>query len=308
VPVAVSTAASTGFKTVTVSTYGQVASQVYSFTVSPSVATLNEAIPNQAEQGAPIITSPTCSTLPYCTIRLIGQYSHFSSLSTATFGAGITVQGVTYISPTEVDAAITIDPLSYPGGRLVTVTTPGVPCSDQPPVGVNIQGTSYPGCTPGVPTGTGSEIVSNFVFSIIPGPAIITSISPATGNEGQEIIANITGDATHWAQNFTQFYISGGGYDITINSVVINSPTSATVDLSISPTANPGARSIYMVTNGESLTDSGAFVVTGGIPAISYVTPNSAVYGTTGLEVTIVGNQYAVDRGKHDQLRPRHHD
>ena len=292
VPVAVSTAASTGFKTVTVSTYGQVASQVYSFTVSPSVATLNEAIPNQAEQGAPIITSPTCSTLPYCTIRLIGQYSHFSSLSTATFGAGITVQGVTYISPTEVDAAITIDPLSYPGGRLVTVTTPGVPCSDQPPVGVNIQGTSYPGCTPGVPTGTGSEIVSNYVFSIIPGPAIITSISPATGNEGQEIIANITGDATHWAQNFTQFYISGGGYDITINSVVINSPTSATVDLSISPTANPGARSIYMVTNGESLTDSGAFVVTGGIPAISYVTPNSAVYGTTGLEVTIVGNQY----------------
>jgi hypothetical protein len=287
VPVAVSTAATPGFKTVTVTTYGQVASQQYSFTVSPSVATLNEAIPNQAEQGAPIITSPTCSTLPYCTIRLIGQYSHFSSLSTATFGAGITVDSVTYISPTEVDAQINIDPLSYTGGRLVTVTTPGVSCSYQPPVAVT--NLSYPGCTPGVPTGTGSEIVSNNVFTIITGPAIISQVSPNTGNEGQEVVFNVTGDATHWSQSFTRFYIAGGGSDLTINSVTINSPTSATVDLTISPTANPGPRSIYMVTDGEALTDRGAFVVTGGVPVITYVSPNNALQGTTGLGVDIYG-------------------
>ena len=113
------------------------------------------------------------------------------------------------------------------------------------------------------------------MFSIIPGPAIITSVSPNTGNEGQEVVFNITGEQTHWAQNFTQFYIAGGGCDLTINSVVINSATSATVDMSISPTANPGARSVYMVTNGESLTDSGAFVVTGGVPVITYISPNS---------------------------------
>ena len=172
VPVAVSTAATPGFKNVTVTTYGQVASQLYSFTVTPSVATLNEAIPNQAEQGAPIVTSPTCSTLPDCMVRLIGQYSHFSSLSTATFGAGITVDSVSYVSPTEVDAHITIDPLSYTGGRLVTVTTPGVSCAYQPPVAVT--NVSYTGCTPGVSTGTGSEIVSNNVFTIIQGPAIIS--------------------------------------------------------------------------------------------------------------------------------------
>ena len=121
------------------------------------------------------------------------------------------------------------------------------------------------------------------MFSIITGPAIITNVSPTTGNEGQEMVFNITGSATHWQQNFTHFYIAGGGSDMTINSVVINSTTSATVDMSISPTANPGTRSIYMVTNGESLTDSGAFVVTGGIPAVSYLRPGSAVYGTKGL-------------------------
>ena len=130
------------------------------------------------------------------------------------------------------------------------------------------------------------------IFSIIPGPAIISNVAPNTGNEGQEVVFNITGEATHWAQNFTQFYIGGQGYDITVNSVVINSPTSATADISISPTANPGPRSVSMVTDGEAMTDSGAFVVTGGIPVISYITPNSSLYGTNGVEVTVVGNAY----------------
>ncbi|MGP8225142.1 MAG: choice-of-anchor D domain-containing protein, partial [Terracidiphilus sp.] len=290
VPVAITTSASTGFKTITVSTYGQVASQQYGFTVYPGVATLNEAIPNQAEQGAPIVTSPTCSTLPYCMVRLLGQYSHFSDLSTATFGAGITVNSVSYVSDTEVDAYISIDPLSYPGGRTVTVTTPGVSCAFQPPIATN--DVTYSGCTPGVSTGTGSEIVTANIFSIIPGPAIISNVAPNTGNEGQEVVFNITGEATHWAQNFTQFYIGGQGSDITVNSVVINSPTSATADISISPTANPGPRSVSMVTDGEVTVDRGAFVVTGGIPVISYITPNSSLYGTNGVEVTVVGNAY----------------
>jgi hypothetical protein len=161
-----------------------------------------------------------------------------------------------------------------------------------PPAGTvldsNVQ---YQGC-PNTTTGKGTEIVNNNVFSIIPGPAIITTVSPNTGNEGQEIVFNITGLDTHWQQNFTQFYIAGGGSDITVNDVIINSATSATVDISISQTANAGPRSVYMVTAGESLTDSGAFVVTGGVPSISYLTPNSAQPGTAELQVTVVGNAY----------------
>ena len=289
--VGISTAAQNGFKNITVATLGQVATGQYEFTVTPDVATLNEAIPDQAEQGAPLPSA----TGPLV-VRLLGQYSHFSGQSTATFGAGITVDSVQYISPTEVDATITIDPLSYPGGRTVTVTTPGVSCANQPPANLNVTAVTYQGCTPGVPTGTGKEIVTANVFTIIQGPAIITGMSanggPATGNEGQEIVANITGSGTHWAQNFTQFYIAGGGYDIAVHSVVINSPTSATVDMTISPTANAGPRSIFMTTNGESLSDAGAFVVTGGIPVVTTVSPGSATQGTAGLEVTITGNDY----------------
>ncbi|HEX4004971.1 MAG TPA: Ig-like domain-containing protein [Acidobacteriaceae bacterium] len=276
VPIAISTSSPTGFKTVTATTYGQVASQQFAFSVSPGVATLNEAIPNQAEQG-----------LQNLTVQLIGQYSHFNANSTATFGPGIVVNSISFVSATEVDANISISPLAYVGTNNVTVASPGVPCSDQPPVTyLNVQ---YAGCTPGQTTGTGTEIVNANVFSIIQGPAIISNVAPNTGNEGQEVVVNITGSATHWAQNFTQFYIAGGGSDITVNDVVVNSPTSATVDMSISPTANPGTRSIYMVTAGESLTDSGAFVVTGGVPVVTYLSPNAAQPGTSQLEVTING-------------------
>jgi hypothetical protein len=271
--VAITTQAQNGFKNVTVSTFGQVASQLYSFSVTPGLPTLTEAIPDQAEQGVQNLN-----------VHLVGQYSHFSALSTATFGSGITVNSVTYTDATDLVANISIDPVSFVGGRTVTVTTSGVPCSE-------LVGTTY-ACPGGATTGTGSEIVSDNAFTIIAGPAIITGISPAAGNEGQEVVFNITGANTHWQQNFTQFYIAGAGYDLTIHSVVINSSTSATVDMSISQTANAGVRSIYMVTAGESLTDSGAFVVTGGIPAVSYISPNSGAQGASGLEVTVVGNAY----------------
>ena len=282
VPILVTTTATPGFHTVTVTTYGQVATQVDAFTAAPTVAQLTEAISNQAEQGVQGLT-----------VRLIGQYTHFSTASTATFGPGIVVVGnPTWVSDTEIDATINIDPVSYVGGRTVTVTTPGISCADQPAPGINIQGVTYQGCTPGSSAGTGSEIVDASVFSIIQGPAIISNVSPNTGNEGQEVVFTITGSATHWAQNFTQFYIAGGGSDITVNDVIISNPTTATVDITISQTANPGARSIYMVTAGESLTDAGAFVVTGGVPAVSYITPGSAQPGTTELQVTVVGNPY----------------
>ena len=267
-PVGISTAAASGFKTVTVSTYGEVAQQQYSFIVNPGVGTLNEAIPNQAEQGTQSLD-----------VQIIGQYTHFSPDSTVTFGAGITVNSISWKSTTQLTANINIDPISYPGGRTVTVTTPNVDCG--------LLANTANACAPGA--ATGSEIVANSVFSITPGPAIISGVAPGTGNQGQEVVFTISGSNTHWQQNFTQFYIPGGGSDITINSVVVNSATSATVDISIGTTAAPGARSIFMVTAGESLVDSGGFVITGGIPVITWLTPNYANPGASQLEVDIHG-------------------
>ena len=93
--IAVSTASLPGFTTVTVSTYGQVAIAavcVHGF-ADRSHAQRGDSQPGgagRADRHQPNLLD----RLPYCTIRLIGQYSHFSAPSTATFGAGITVQSV----------------------------------------------------------------------------------------------------------------------------------------------------------------------------------------------------------------------
>ena len=157
------------------------------------MATLNEAIPNQAEQGAPIVTSPTCSTLPTCMIRLIGQYSHFSSLSTATFGAGITVDSIAYISPTEVDAtdqhrsAVLHRRTAGHGDHARTSPAPISLRSPSPMSAITV-------ARPALPPAPAARLSPTNVFSIIPGPAIISSVAPATGNEGQEVVFNITGE------------------------------------------------------------------------------------------------------------------
>ncbi|MGA2887791.1 MAG: Ig-like domain-containing protein [Terracidiphilus sp.] len=268
VPITISSSSTVGYHTVTLTTLGEVASQQLAFTVIFHAASLNAAIPSRAAQGVQNLN-----------VQLVGQASHFSNLSTATFGTGVTVNSVSFMDESDLMANISIDPLSYTGSRTVTVITPQVPCAYM----INSANPCPPGAT------TGSEIISYNAFAIIPGAAIISQIAPATGNEGQEVVFTITGSSTHWAQDATQFWIAGAGSDLVINSVMINSSTSATVDLSISPSANLGPRSIDMVTAGEALTDSSAFVVTGGVPVITYLSPNNAQPGTNSLEVTING-------------------
>ena len=193
------------------------------------------------------------------TVHLIGQYTHWSlAQPTVTFGQGIAVNGVTVLNDTAADVAIIIDPLAYIGSRLVTVAM-------------------------------GGEIVSGNVFAVTAGPAIISDVQPESGNQGQEILMSITGQFTHWSQGQTQFSMGGLGQDIKMNYFLVNGPTSATADLTISPTAALGARSIYMVTAGESLVDANAFIVTGGIPAIASVSPGSGKPGDTNLNVQIAG-------------------
>ncbi len=191
-------------------------------------------------------------------VRLIGQYTHWVQGTTVTFGQGITVNHVFPVDATTVDVSISIDVLANLGGRPVTVTT-------------------------------GGEIVSASIFSIEAGGAAITDVAPQSGNQGQQIVLAITGEHTNWQQGFTQFSIGGAGGDIRINYVIINSQTSATAGITISPTAALGARSIYMVTGAEALVLANAVVITGGVPAIGSVTPGSARAGDTNVNVQIAG-------------------
>jgi 6-phosphogluconolactonase (cycloisomerase 2 family) len=194
------------------------------------------------------------------TLNLLGQYTRWTQgVTTATFGQGITLQSLTVADNTHATAQISIDPLAYTGGRTVNVTT-------------------------------NTEVVSGGYFSVTPSAAILTSLSPTTANQGtQNLLMQINGNGTHWAQGQTQFQITGGNYDITINGFQVTSATSAIADLTLSPTAALGTRTIYLSTGGENLSLGNSFVVTGGIPAITCVSPSTITQGTTNANIQLCG-------------------
>jgi hypothetical protein len=263
---------------------------------SPTSATVSVAVQTTAPTGYHTVTlttegenasianlfqvTPGTPTLNQCspvsgqqgqslTVHCIGQNTHWAQGTTVTFGPGVTVNTVTVDDATDADVAISIDPLAYVGSTTVTFTT-------------------------------NTEIVSSpSVFSIAAGPAIISQVAPGSANQGQEVVLNITGDSTHWAQGVTQFSLDGAGIDIKINNVVINSATNANADITVSPTASLGTRGVYMLTGGEALVDEscpvqtpgcvGGLIITGGIPSIIGLSPNGANPGNTNLNVQITG-------------------
>lgn len=259
VDLAITANAPVGFVTATLRTLGETASLQQAFQVVPGTPTLNEVSAVQAQQGQSLTG-----------VQIFGQYTHWCdnvnvtcasgyTPTTITFGQGITVSNLQVVSSSEATVDLAVDPLAFLGSRDVTVTT-------------------------------GTETVSKYsLFNVVAGPAIISQVTPSSANQGQEVVLTITGLNTHWQQGLTQVSVGGAGYDLTINAVTIQSATSAQVDVTFSPTAGLGARSVYMVTAGEALTDSGAIVVTGGIPSITGVSPNSAKAGTFNVNVMING-------------------
>ena len=248
--VAVSTNAPTGLRTLCVYTQGEIATYGNAFTVLPGTPTLNGVSPVSGTQG---------STQ---TLTILGQFTHWGSSTTATFGQGITQIGNLSVATDATGnqtatVQVSIGTLAYTGPRTVTLTT-------------------------------GTEIVSGSFFAVTPSDAIINTLSTTTANQGaQNVLIQINGFHTHWAQGQTQFQLTGDG--ITVNGFQVQDATTALATVSISPTASLGTRSVYMATAGEILTKANSFLITGGIPAITCVSPSTVTQGQQGVNIGICG-------------------
>lgn len=251
VALAVPTNATVGFHPVTMTTLGEVATLQQAFQVIPSTATLNQVSPATLQQGQ----SVTAATI-------LGQNTHWDQSTTVSFGLGVTASNCTAVNASTLTCDLAVDPLAFVGGRTVVVDTPD----------------------------RNEEVTNNSIFSVALGPAIINNVAPASANQGQrQFPIQISGANTHWKQGLTRFSIAGEGGDITVNGVLIDSPTLATAYISVSPTAGLGPRSVSMVTAGEVLTNPNSVVITGGVPSISYLSPGYAVRGSTAVNVQIHG-------------------
>jgi len=192
------------------------------------------------------------------TVALTGQFTHWvQGTSTVSFGAGITVVSLTVNSPATATALVNVDPQAATGTRTVTVTT-------------------------------GSEIATlNNGFTVAPGTPVLVAVNPNSGQQGQQNLSvALAGQYTHWAQGTTTADFGSG---ITVSSLKVNSPTSATAVLNVDPAAATNTRTVTATTGGEIASLDNGFTVTAGTPVLVTVNPSSGQQGQQNESAALTG-------------------
>jgi N,N-dimethylformamidase beta subunit-like protein/quinohemoprotein amine dehydrogenase alpha subunit-like protein len=188
--------------------------------------------------------------------------SNFQSGATCNFGVGITVNSCTFNSATQLIASLSISASAATGARNVVVTNPD----------------------------TQSGTLTSGFSVIAPAPSV-TSVTPNTGAQGQNLASVIiTGS------NFQNGATCNFGAGITVNSCAFSNATQMTASLSISATATVAARNVT-VTNPDtqSATLNNGFSVTAATlpaPTLSSVSPNTGSQGQNLASVVLTGSNF----------------
>ncbi len=190
------------------------------------------------------------------TVAITGLDTHFVQGTTvASFGAGVTVNSLTIHSGTSATASVTVLGNATLGPRNVTLTT-------------------------------GTEVATAINGFTVSGTPSIKSVTPNTGQTGQTLTSvAIVGLNTNFVQGST---LANFGAGITINSLTVNSATSATANITVQSGAGLGAHTVTLTTGTEVASLVSGFTVTA-TASIQSVTPNTGQQGQTLTSVAIVG-------------------
>ena len=217
-------------------------------------------------------------------VSLTGENTHFQQgVSTVDFGNGVTVASLTVNSPTNATAVLNVAPTVSPGSRSVRVTTLGEAA--------------------GPSKGEGSPTTIFAVGGV--GTAWLPAITPNSVLPGmQNVSISLTGQSTHFQQGVSTADFGNG---VTVTSLHINSPTSATAVLNVATTATIGQRVVRVTTLGEiagpsmgqdSGTPKTVFVVGAtGDPFVQTVSPNRVPPGTQVVSVSLTGKNTHFQQG-----------
>ena len=199
-------------------------------------------------------------------VTITGVNTHFDAISMPDFGAGITANSFTPISPTEGIADITIDEsLSTLGYHNVTVTT-GAEVAYETVVGPFL-------------------VVSEDLAS---GIARILSLDPKITGPGTSLVVHVVGENTNFENGVSVADFSGAG--ITVTETAVTSPTEADVHITIAADAPEGFRDVSITTGSEVAASLDGFEI-GNEPPTADAGPDQTVtiLGATG-SVTLDGS------------------
>src|SRR5262249_3899304 len=130
-------------------------------------------------------------------------------------------------------------------------------------------------------------IVEGFDGSMPP-PPVLSSVAPANGTEGQTLTVTLTGQNTNWVNGMTraafggEVSVGGAAYG-DLGPVQVTSATSATAQITVSPTAALAPRTVQVVTGNESISSTDVFIVGGAPPPGAAVATGSPYAGGAGI-------------------------
>jgi hypothetical protein len=227
-------------------------------TTNAEVVTLTNGF--TVTNGTPVITQVNPNTGQQGqqneSLTITGMFTHWvQNSTTATFsGTGVSVVSVTVNSATSATVVVNIDPAAAATARNVTLTT------------------------------NAEVAVLNNGFMVTNGTPAITQVNPNGAQQGQQNLSvAITGMFTHWVQGTTTASFGAG---ITVATLTINSPTSATAVLNIDPAATAGPRNVTLTTNAEVTTLINGFGVINAFPRTLSLNRRQINYGINGQLIT----------------------
>jgi uncharacterized repeat protein (TIGR01451 family) len=251
VNVTVLPAASTGSRTITMSTPGDAnALGVGAFTVLAGLPQIQSLTPNA---GAQATTQ---------TVTIAGLFTNFQTgVSQVTFGGnGVTAGTVTVNGPTQIQVPVTVVAGAAAGARTVTVTT-------------------------------GAEVASLVNgFTVQPGVPAITVIDPNVAVPDSVVSVTITSQFTNFVNGVTQARF-GAGISVNgaaqgaFGTIAVNSPTFATAMLTVDAGAVLGPRDVTVQTGTEVLNVNSGFTVQSTTPTPPAMTTISPPSGATGVPI-----------------------
>jgi hypothetical protein len=206
-------------------------------------------------------------------VRIFGSFTHFTkSVTSLGFGPDVTVDALTIISATELTANVTVGNNAALGYRSAFVNT----VDEQLSIAFHVDS---------------------------PGSPRLTSVTPSKGQQGQSLSVTITGLGTRFNAN-SQLILGAG---VTVADFTVQSATSATAIVDISPTAPVGPNTVVVISpvdGGEEIVTGSGFSLARGAQQLLFVKGATAAdptppFPALGVTQSQVINVALVGQGTH---------
>lgn len=129
-----------------------------------------------------------------------------------------------------------------------------------------------------------------FSLTIVNPPPSLQTLAPNSGYQGLSLQVAITGSYTNFVQGITTATFGpgtsvGGGTNGQPGPVTVNSPTSATAQVTIGPNAATGSQTVTVTTGAEQVSLTNGFTILAAIPYITIETtaPKPMATGFSGF-------------------------